>query len=185
MSKRVLPCADNDLLRIECGDFPDHSILHHIVFDNLPVSKHIAELELNGNPLGEEQFHQLKCSNQCHNHSQKRSAEAKRHCYQRLPRETTLCGHGPNGAIWEAALHEWAAFSMDCRGEHLCNHKWARWSLHPLRAYDSPQGYKCRIPGAWGGWKPSALSYYRWIRTMVISIATIPFVRMRTSGSLH
>ena len=33
--------------------------------------------------------------------------------------------------------------------------------------------------------KPSAFSHYRWIRAMVISIAIIPFLRMRTSGSLH
>ena len=116
---------------------------------------------------------------------QSRMREREGDCYQRLPRETTLRGPGPNGAIGEAALHEWAALSMECRGEHLCNRKRASWSLHPLRAYGSPQGYKCRTPGAWAGWKPSAFADYRWIRAMVISIAIIPFLRMRTSGSLH
>ena len=81
---------------------------------------------------------------------QSRMREREGDCYQRVPRETTLRGPGPNGAIGEAALHEWAALSMECRGEHLCNHKRASWSLHPLRAYGRPQGYKCRTPGAWG-----------------------------------
>ena len=79
-----------------------------------------------------------------------RERERKGHCYQRLPRETTLRGPGPNGAIGEAALHEWATLSIECRGEHQCNHKRVNWSLHPLRAYGSSQGYRCRTPGAWG-----------------------------------
>ena len=63
----------------------------------------------------------------------------------------TVRGPRPNGANGEAALHEWPALSMECRGEHLCNHKRDSWSLHPLRAYGRPQGYKCRTPGGWGG----------------------------------
>ena len=49
----------------------------------------------------------------------------------------------------------------------------------------SPQGYKYRTPGARGSWKLSSFSHYRWIRAIVISIAIILFLRMRTSGSLH
>ena len=43
------------------------------------------------------------------------------------------------------------------RGEHQCIHKRVTWSLHPLRAYGSPQGYRCRTPLAWGGRKPMQL----------------------------
>ena len=86
---------------------------------------------------------------------------------QRFPWETTLRGPGPDGAIGEAVLHEKAALSTEGRGplpmapgsawEHQCNHKRASWSLHPLRAYGSPQGYRYRTPGAWGGRKPRQL----------------------------
>ena len=47
----------------------------------------------------------------------------------RLPRETTLRGPGLNGAIGEAALHEWAALFMEGREEHKCKHK------NPVGAY--------------------------------------------------
>ena len=40
-----------------------------------------------------------------------------------LPRETTLRGPGLNGAIGEAALHEWAALFMEGREDHKCKHK--------------------------------------------------------------
>ena len=79
-----------------------------------------------------------------------REGDREGHCYQRLPRETNTRGPSPNGANGETALHEWAALSIECRGEHQCNHKRVNWSLHPLRAYGSPQGYRCRTPGAWG-----------------------------------
>ena len=52
-----------------------------------------------------------------------REREREGHWYQRLPRETTLRGPGPNGAIGEAALHEWAALFMEGREEHKCKHK--------------------------------------------------------------
>ena len=35
-----------------------------------------------------------------------REGEREGHCYQWLPRETTMRGPGPNGASGEAALHE-------------------------------------------------------------------------------
>ena len=94
-------------------------------------------------------------------HSRISSASDNKNTLPRAPQGNTVRGPDPYGANGEAALHECAALSMECRGEHLCNHKRANWSLHPLRAYCSPQGYKCRTPGAWGGRKPSAFSYYK------------------------
>ena len=38
-------------------------------------------------------------------------------------------GPGPNGAIGEATLHEWAALSREGREEHKCKHK------NPVGAY--------------------------------------------------
>ena len=63
----------------------------------------------------------------------------------KAPQGNTVRGPGPYGAIGEAAPHECAALSTEGRGQHLCNHKRASWSLHQFRAHGSPGGVGAEI----------------------------------------